>query len=168
MDMTNYEKFKNEIEALGYNFGVTKVQEICSCQTMECVDCIFNINEERICVPTKVQWLYKEAQEDFSITAQEKDFVSVLWEDNYIARDYSGQLFIYSQKPVQLSNCWVLEDDGIDDNVFNICPDFFKFITCESNKWWSITENASKRIGEFKWNGGIYIKLYFGMKMKSI
>ena len=26
--MTNYEKFKNEIEALGCDFGVTKTQEI--------------------------------------------------------------------------------------------------------------------------------------------
>ena len=139
MDMTNYEKFKNEIEALGYNFGVTKVQEICSCQTMECVDCIFNINEERICVPTKVRWLYEEAQEDFSITAQEKDFISILCEDNYIAREYTGRLFIYSRKPLQSSKYWILENEGVIDR-FEICSDFFEFITWESNKCWSIAE----------------------------
>ena len=137
--MTNYEKFKNEIEALGYNFGVTKVQEICSCQTMECVDCIFNINEERICVPTKVRWLYEEAQEDFSITAQEKDFISILCEDNYIAREYTGRLFIYSRKPLQSSKYWILENEGVIDR-FEICSDFFEFITWESNKCWSIAE----------------------------
>ena len=137
--MTNYEKFKNEIEALGYNFGVTKVQEICSCQTMECVDCIFNINEEHICVPTKVRWLYEEAQEDFSITAQEKDFISILCEDNYIAREYTGRLFIYSRKPLQSSKYWILENEGVIDR-FEICSDFFEFITWESNKCWSIAE----------------------------
>lgn len=46
MNMTNYEKFEKEIDALGYDFGVTKTQEICFCQTMECVDCIFNINKK--------------------------------------------------------------------------------------------------------------------------
>ena len=136
MNMTNYEKFKKEIEALGYDFGVTKTQEIFFCLTMKCADCIFKDS----CASSKVQWLYEEAQEVFSITTQEKDFVSVLWEDNYIARDYSGQLFIYSQKPVQLSNCWVLENDGIDNNVFDICPDFFEFIIWESKKCWSVAE----------------------------
>ena len=137
--MTNYEKFEKEIDALGYDFGVTKTQEICFCQTMECVDCIFNINEERICVPTKVRWLYEEAQEDFSITAQEKDFISILCEDNYIAREYTGRLFIYSRKPLQSSKYWILENEGVIDR-FEICSDFFEFITWESNKCWSVAE----------------------------
>lgn len=140
MNMTNYEKFKNEIEALEYDFAVAKTQDIVRCQSIKCADCIFYTDAEGFCEQNKVQWLYEGAQEVFSITTQEKDFVSVLWEDNYIARDYSGQLFIYSQKPVQLSNCWVLENDGIDDNVFDICPDFFEFITWESNKCWSVAE----------------------------
>lgn len=138
--MTNYEKFEKEIDALGYDFGVTKTQEICFCQTMECVDCIFNINEERTCVPTKVCWLYKEAEENFSITIKEKYFLEFLKESSYIARDYNDQLFLYRKRPVQLSDCWVLENEFTDSDMFEICPDFFEFITWESDKCWSVTE----------------------------
>lgn len=140
MNMTNYEKFKNEIEDLGYDFGVTKTQEIYFCQTMKCDDCIFSMSKECSCAPTKVRWLYEEAQEIFPITIQEKGFITVLGESSYIARDPSGQLFIYSHKPVQLGNCWLLENDGTDDYVFEICPGFFTFITWVSNKCWSVAE----------------------------
>ena len=138
-DMTNYEKFKNEIDALSYDFAVTKTQKICFCPTMKCANCIFHINEERSCVPIKVRWLYEEAKEDFFITTQEKDFISILCKDNYIARDYTGQLFIYSRKPLQLSKYWILENGGVIDR-FKICSDFFEFITWESNKCWSVAE----------------------------
>lgn len=139
--MTNYEKFKNEIEALDYDFGVTKTQEICFCQTVECDDCVFSAELKRnSCVPAKVRWLYEEAKEIFPITIQEKHFLEVLKGSSYIARDCDDRLFIYSQKPVQLSNCWFLDYAHKDDNVFEICPDFFEFITWESNKCWSVAE----------------------------
>ena len=138
--MTNYEKFEKEIDALEYNFGVTKTQEICFCQTMECADCIFSMNEEHTCVPTKVRWLYEEAEEIFPITIKEKHFLEILWGSSYIARDCDDRLFIYSQKPVQLSNCWFLDYANKDDNEFEICPDFFEFITWRSHKCWSVAE----------------------------
>ena len=139
-DMTNYEKFKNEIEALGYNFGVTKAQEICFCQTMECNDCIFSMSEECSCVPTKVCWLYEEYKESITLMKEEKDFLKILWGSSYIARDYNGQLFLYRKRPVQLSGCWVLENEFTDSDMFEICPDFFEFITWESDKCWSVAE----------------------------
>lgn len=138
--MTNYEKFKNEIEALDYDFGVTKTQEICFCQTMKCNDCIFNVSKECSCAPTKVRWLYEEAQEIFPITIQEKHFLEILLGSSYIARDYSGQLFLYRHKPVQSSDCWMIEYESASGAMFEICPDFFKFITWESDKCWSVVE----------------------------
>lgn len=138
--MTNYEKFEREIEDLGYDFGVTKTQEICFCQTMKCNDCIFNMSKECSCSPTKVRWLYEEVQEIFPITIQEKHFLEVLKGSSYIARDYNGQLFLYRKRPVQLSDCWVLENEFTDSDMFEICPDFFEFITWESDKCWSVAE----------------------------
>lgn len=85
-------------------------------------------------------WLYKETEEIFPITIQEKHFLEILRGDSYIARDYSGQLFLYKQKPVQLSGCWIIEDEFTDYNMFEICPDFFEFITWESDKCWSVAE----------------------------
>lgn len=139
--MTNYEKFEREIDALGYDFGVTKTQEICFCQTMECADCIFSMSKECSCTPTKVRWLYEEVKEIFPITIKEKHFLEFFKGSSYIARNGSGQLFIYTQKPVQLNDCWFLDyTEGENDNEFEICPDFFEFITWESNKRWSVAE----------------------------
>lgn len=140
--MTNYEKFKNEIEALGYDFGVTETQEIGLCQTVDCDDCIFCQNDTDFCVPAKIKWLYKEAKEVFPITTTEKNFLDILWGSSYIARDYNGRLYLYSQKPVQLSDGWLIDNsyEDMDGNIFEICPDFFEFITWESDKCWSVEE----------------------------
>ena len=140
--MTNYEKFKNEIAALGYDFGVTKTQDICFCPTLICAECVLYADNERSCVPTKIQWLYEEAKEIFPITTKEKDFLDILWGSSYIARDYNGRLYLYSQKPVQLSDGWLIDNgyEDMDGNIFEICPDFFEFITWESDKCWSVEE----------------------------
>ena len=141
--MTNYEKFKNEIEAVDYDFAATKDQKIgCCCQTVNCNDCIFCQNETDYCVPAKIEWLYKEAKEIFPITTTEKNFLDILWGSSYIARDYNGRLYLYSQKPVQLSDGWLIDNgcEGMDGNIFEICPDFFEFITWESDKCWSVEE----------------------------
>ena len=136
--MTNYEKFKREIEALGYDFGVTKTQEIFFCPTMECANCIFKDS----CVSSKVRWLYEEAKEIFPITIKEKHFLEFFKESYYVARDGNGHLFIYNRKPVQLSGYWSLNEygEGVDDTMFSIKPDFFSFITWESDKCWSVAE----------------------------
>lgn len=139
MNMTNFEKFKKEIAALNYDFGVTETQEICLCEAMICTNCIFN-DREHPCDISKIQWLYEEAKEIFPITPQEKDFLSVLFRDNYIARDHNGELFIYSIKPNQISDCWIAGDEEDIGYEFKICPDFFEFITWESDKCWSVAE----------------------------
>lgn len=138
--MTNFEKYKNEIEALNYDFGVTENQDIDFCKTMDCAECIFDMSKEPSCVPAKVRWMYKEAQEIFPITKKEKTFLDILWGSTYIARDYSGQLFLYSIKPTQLSDCWVIEDMDIEGNMLSINPGFFPFITWDSDKCWSVEE----------------------------
>lgn len=140
--MTNFEKFKNEIEALGYDFAVTETQEIRFCQTTNCPDCMLSRDDERSCILTKIKWLYKEAKEIFPITTAEKNFLDILWGSSYIARDYNGRLYLYSQKPVQLSDGWLIDNgyEDMDGNIFEICPDFFEFITWESDKCWSVEE----------------------------
>ena len=138
--MTNFEKFEKEIEALDYDFGVTKTQEICCCMTMDCNDCIFNRSENLSCVPTKTRWLYKKVQEIFPITIKEKHFLEILRESSYIARDYNGQLFIYSIKPTQISDCWIAGDEEDIGYEFEIRADFFEYITWESDKCWSVAE----------------------------
>ena len=140
MNMTNYEKFKNEIEALNYDFGVIDTQEICSCWTMKCADCIFHTSKECFCSPTKVRWLYEEFRELFPITIKEKHFLEILGESSYIARDYNGQLFIYSIEPTQTSDCWIAGDEEDIGYEFEICSDFFEYITWESDKCWSVAE----------------------------
>lgn len=138
--MTNYEKFKNEIDALNYDFGVTKTQEICYCMTLNCDDCIFNLSGEDSCVPNKIQWLYREAKEIFPITIKEKHFLEIGWGSSYIARDHNGQLFIYSQKPTQTSDCWIAGDEEDIEYKYEIRSDFFEYITWESDKCWSVAE----------------------------
>ena len=140
--MTNYEKFKSEIAAMNFDFAVTDTQEICFCQTMNCADCILYKDDERSCVPTKIEWLYEEVKEFFPITTKEKNFLDILWGSSYIARDSNGSLFLYSQKPVQLNGGWLIDNgcEGMNGNIFAICPDFFKFITWESDKCWSVEE----------------------------
>ena len=58
--MTNYEKYKNDIEkftCLGINFGFNKkTKEINSCYNTDCENCIFSGK----CIENKMKWAYSE------------------------------------------------------------------------------------------------------------
>lgn len=58
--MLNGEKFKKEIERVGYDFSVTKNKEFTSCG--KCSNCIFD-KSLSTCTYAKIKWLLEEYKE---------------------------------------------------------------------------------------------------------
>lgn len=136
--MTNFEKYKDEI------LGISRTQAIAinkrrnapeKCSNSVCSECL--LHEGRSCNQKAIfQWLYSEYQEPApKLTKTEKGFCEII-KDGYIARDQSGNLYIYDNPPSQRKNDW-----GINHGYCTkLRSNFFPFITWESGKVWSIKE----------------------------
>ena len=66
--MTNFEKYKDEIQKRGaFLFGV-KDEKIYNCEDIPCGDCLFS--NDSPCVNPKLVWLFKEYQEKPKLSAK--------------------------------------------------------------------------------------------------
>lgn len=140
--MTNFEKYKDEILILAKNnWGFAfRMNKITACKLSGCENCIFTGS----CITNRIKWLYEEYQEPApKLTKAEKGFCEIL-DDGYIARDKSGNLYIYDNSPSQRKNDW-----GINHGYCTkLCSNFFPFITWESGKVWGINELLALEVEE--------------------
>ena len=155
--MLNAEKFKEEINKFNNNFGLA--DNIVDCTTLGCRNCRFsnfnNSNDEIIfCSTRKVKWLLSEYKEPIKLSKSEYDILKYLSDNTeylYIARDKSGFLVVYPNKPDKLETSWGNYGSIGDLNVFT---ELFQFVKWEDEEPTSIeellkncevTENAENR-----------------------
>ena len=141
--MTNFEFYKDDIKAIGFNFGIARSSKFLNCSSLPCVDCAFHCNE---CSEYKFKWLCEEHEEHVEqpkLTKNERELCKLLSPDTYIAKDKSGSIYAYSKKPNKRG-----ESDGwwyayehcasISEYIFVGCN--FSFITWEDEKPWSVKD----------------------------
>lgn len=59
--MTNFEKYRKDIEKAGYRFGYDiKTKKVTKCNLMNCSDCKFSSLNNCDCRHKQVEWLYEE------------------------------------------------------------------------------------------------------------
>ena len=73
------------------------------------------------------------------ITKEDKAFLKAMPGEFYIARDKNGMLGLYGEEPCMASESWISDIDD-DTFSFSIDEEYLKFITCESERYWTIEE----------------------------
>lgn len=157
--MTNFEYYKEQIQGLvndGLDFSVSKYDgqmrpcsEVCGKFTHSCIFSHCNSDDgSGCCVTRKIKWLYEEHVEKPTITKQEKAFLEICKPECYIARDKSGKLYLYNNKPVKEYNEWhnydayLLNISHYNEVMFAINneDDIFPFIKWEDEEPWKVED----------------------------
>lgn len=128
--MTNFEYYKDEIKALGYEFAVVEgTNEIKPCRRMgNCAECLFKGDGRvRFCTEDKIKWLYEEHKEQPKLTKNARKLCEIL-RDGYV-KNYLDDI-VWSKEKDGL--WWILPTEVMIDCNFS----FIK----EDKKMWSVED----------------------------
>lgn len=101
--MTNFEKYRKDIEKAGYRFGYDiKKNKVTKCDLMNCHDCEFSSLNGYDCRHKQVKWLYEEYM---ALTDAEINLINTLSEMtgveyNFIVRDRFNAIKLYHKIPI--------------------------------------------------------------------
>ena len=101
--MTNFEKYRKDIEEAGYRFGYDiKTNKVTKCDLMHCHDCEFSSLNNYDCRHKQVKWLYEEYM---ALTDAEINLINTLEEMtgveyNFIVRDKLNAIKLYHNIPI--------------------------------------------------------------------
>lgn len=106
--MKNKEKYAKEIIDIacrGDDFAFDKTSHMVgSCGCVNCYDCLFYKSG---CIEERINWSESEYIEKPVISKRDKAFLEYLDKQyEYLARDASGELYIYITKPCKQIDCW--------------------------------------------------------------
>ena len=132
--MLNAEYYKEKIKKVGLAFGFVN-GEIVSCIRADCSECDLQRDVVTSCSLKTIEWLISEYKESVTLTAREKHFVEFA-EDGWLARDESGELYFYKDKPHKRKRGW-WENALCRLKAFG---DLFPFIKWEDKEPWSVEE----------------------------
>ena len=101
--MTNFEKYRKDIEKAGYRFGYDiKTNKIIKCDLMNCHDCEFNSVNNYDCRYKQVKWLYEEyvalSDAEINLINTLEEMTGVTYE--FITRDCGGIISFYTKIPI--------------------------------------------------------------------
>ena len=107
--MKNKEKYVKEIVEIACNGLSIAVERksgcVIQCNGMNCTDCLFS-GEENYCEAIR-QWAESEYIEKPVISKKDRAFLDYLSTNiQYMARDMSDRLYIYTRKPYKQVDCW--------------------------------------------------------------
>ena len=134
--MTNFEKYRKDIEETGYRFGYNiKTNKITKCNSMLCYDCEF----DRDCRHKQVKWLYEECM---VLTDTEINLINTLEKMTgktyeFITRDIRDVINLYTKIPIT-------KDDG-NGKYYLI-----------QNDCLSISDRTKKLFPNIQYKDGIY------------
>ena len=101
--MTNFEKYRKDIEEAGYRFGYdVKTNKVTKCSLMNCCDCEFSSLGSCDSRYKHIKWLYEECK---VLTDAEINLINTLEEMtgvtyNFIVRDKFNEIKLYHKIPI--------------------------------------------------------------------
>ena len=138
--MKNREKFKYEIIDFACtrdNIAVNIKGEVVGCCSMQCKDCMFYEKGEDCEVAIR-EWLEKEYIEPLKISKKDKTFLEYIGNDyKYIARDSTGDISLYTNKPERNKEVWLLNPGFVNLKRFNVD---FPMVKWEDEKPWLVED----------------------------
>lgn len=105
--MTNFEKYRKDIEKAGYRFGYDiKTNKVTKCDSMKCYDCEFCPSNNSDCRHKQFKWLYEEYT---ALTDAEINLINTLSgmtgvTYNFIVRDVHDVISLFSNIPIAKYN----------------------------------------------------------------
>lgn len=142
--MKNKEKFAKEIVEIvcdGNDIAVNKnTGKPESCESLNCNECLFSGHGNQSCYDVIREWAESEYIEKPVISKKDRAFLDYLSEKiEYIARDPSGALYIYTRKPYKQIDCWSSSTCETEKSwwMFNVDLPMVKW---EDNKPWLIED----------------------------
>jgi len=138
--MKNKEKYAEQLLSFACakydSFGVYEgTDEMESCKIMTCEECAF-FRMENSCHTKKLKWLDQEYIKKPVISKKDRAFLEYLnANNNYIARDMDGGLFIYISKPHKLIDCWESSGCESDKSLKFFKLDFPMIKWSDSEPW---------------------------------
>lgn len=136
--MKNHEKYREqliEVLARGRDFGFCD-NKITRCNSDMCKKCKFSPDElTYTCYESRKAWLNAEYVEQPKLTKKERQLCEFI-KEGYLARDASGSLYSYEEKPIKKYSAW----DGTVTLYLNqeVFESEFSFIKWEDEEPWSI------------------------------
>ena len=140
--MTNFEYFKNDIQALDYDIALTRDNQINRCKSIDhCIVCIFSKETHGSCAADKIAWLYEEHKEAPKLTKNAHEVLERL-NLNYIAKDKSGAVYGYTERPIRNATTWdnsrgILVKLVSNKGLCLIEGETFDFVKWEDEEPWS-------------------------------
>ena len=139
--MKNWEFYEEELKKYNLIFAM-KDNQICSCASVPCNRCAFNMDESRTCNVAKVKWLYQEHKEPIVLTDDEKALCK-LFDRGWIARDKDDSLYWYENKPGGKSDQrWTFRNGSYGDLSLRLNKFFpqckFDFIRWKDEESWEV------------------------------
>ena len=140
--MKNKERFATEIVEIackGHDFRVNKnTNEVADCCDAPCAACLFLEMED--CDKARREWAESEYIEKPVISKRDREFLEYLIEKyEYIARDKTNYLYVYSAKPVKLDVFW--SRNNCDCFCLDDCADVdFPMIKWPDSEPWLIED----------------------------
>lgn len=107
--MKNKEKYASEIIEIACKYGAVneRTGELKGCSEIICEHCLFRERGISRCKEKMKEWLESEYIEKPVISKKDRAFLEYLnANNNYIARDMDGGLYVYIRKPFKTFDFW--------------------------------------------------------------
>ncbi len=136
--MKNKEKFAKEIMEVacsGDSIAVTKESErIVKCGGIACSECLFVPPAN--CVERIREWVEQEYIEKPVISKRDRAFLDYINANGrYIARDLAGVLYVYTDKPFKIIDCWTIAGLEISESMRKFDIDFPMVKWSDAKPW---------------------------------
>lgn len=134
--MTNFEKYRKDIEKAGYRFGYDiKTNKVTKCDLMNCHDCEFSSLNNCDCRHKQVKWLYEEymvlTDAEINLINTLSKMTGVTYE--FIVRDEYDEINLFSNIPIAEYNgqdkYYLSQSDSI--SILDKTKKLFPNIQCE-------------------------------------
>lgn len=136
--MKNKEKYVKEIVELACDVNGIAVDKhsgtVCSCNYVPCSNCLFDDSKD--CIKRRKDWAESEYIENPVISKRDRAFLECIREEyKFIARDMSGNLYIYARKPYKQIDCWDSSEHEMQEALCMLNVDFPMVKWSDSEPW---------------------------------
>lgn len=133
--MKNKEKFEKKIIEIVCEKGAVNKQtgELKRCGEVQCKYCLFSAGS---CEEEMGEWLESEYIEKPVISKRDRAFLDYINANgHYIARDLAGVLYVYTDKPFKIIDCWTIDGLEISESMRKFDIDFPMVKWSDDSPW---------------------------------